>query len=94
VATFTKQSFIKFCQDVRDNAEDSTPKEKLIERLRNSVRQAVGLEPGGGLDPIDAKTHSRMEGQLLNIIRIVEAHSDERFDVLAVIKKELLDEDG
>ena len=72
---------------------DSTPNESLIERLRDTVRQAVGLELGGGLDPIDARNHSRMEGHLLNIISIVEAHSDERFDVLAVIKKELLDEE-
>ena len=54
------------------------------------IDNTLGLEPGAGLDPIGAQRYSRMESQLLDIIRLVEANSDERFDVGAVINTALL----
>jgi hypothetical protein len=90
---FTKQRFIETCLDVRANTSILTH-ENLVERLRESVREAVGLEPGGGLDPTEAEQYSRVESQLLNIIRIVEAHSDEKFDIGAVMNQAMLEDEG
>jgi hypothetical protein len=89
---FTKENFIERCRDVLDDTFILTPK-NLVEQLRKSVRKAAGLEPGGGLDPIEAEKYSRMESHLLDIIRIIEAHSNEKFDIRAVINEELINKE-
>ena len=72
MVTFTERNFIERCQDVRDATNVQTP-ENLVDQLRKSVRGVADLQPGARLDPIEAEKYSRMEAQLLDLVRIVES---------------------
>ena len=87
--TFTEQNFIELCRDVRENTYVPTS-ENLVDQLRTAVREAAGVEPGVGLNPMEAERYSRMERQIFDIVRIIEARIDTKFDVLAVINKEII----
>lgn len=89
----SQQILIEQCEDVLDSTVDYTPNEKLVEMLRRAIRKLLGLDPGECLDPMEAKTCSRMESHMLDIIRLVQANSDEEFDVRAVINTVLLSGD-
>lgn len=89
MAIFTEENFIELCRDVRNATYVLTP-ENLIDQLRKSIRNSAGLDPYGGLDPTESEEYSRMEAHLLDIVRIVEAQSNLKFDVLALINKEIV----
>jgi hypothetical protein len=86
----SQQILIEQCEDVLDSTVDYTPNKKLVEMLRGAIRSLLGLDPGEGLDPMEAGTFSRLDSHMLDIIRLVQANCDEKFDVRAVINTVLL----